>query len=40
MNGGEAQSITGKETVCKNVFPGTQGLSLPLTTVEYVLDVV
>jgi hypothetical protein len=38
-NGGEAPSTTGKETVCKNVFPGTQGLSLPLTKVMYVLDV-
>ena len=39
MNGGEAPSITGKETVCKNAFPGTQGLSFPLTKVMYVLDV-
>jgi len=39
MNGGEAPSTTGKETVCRNVFPGTQGLSFPLIIVMYVLDV-
>ena len=33
MNRGEAPSITGKEMVYKNVFPGTQGLILPLTMV-------
>ena len=40
MNGGETLSTTGKETVSKNVFPGTQGLSFPPTKVMYVLDVV
>ena len=39
MNGGETPSTTGKETVSKNVFPATQGLSFPLTEVMYVLDV-
>jgi len=38
MNGGEAPSITGKETVCKNAFPGTHGLSFPLTKVMYILE--
>jgi hypothetical protein len=39
MNGGEASSTTGKETVSKNVFPGTQGLIFLPTKVMYVLDV-
>lgn len=38
MNG-EAPLIAGKETVCKNVFPGTQGLRFPPTMVMYVLDI-
>ena len=39
MSGGEAPSTTGKETVCKNAFPRTQGPSFPLTKVMYISDV-
>ena len=36
--GGTAPT-TGKETVLKNAFPGTQGLSFPPATVMYTLDI-
>ena len=39
MNGRETPSTTGKKTVSKNAFPGTKGLSFPLTKVMYALDI-